>query len=53
MKRIDYITEQIALWTSVHHDSEGSVKAVARGQLLDILAENASLTAGQGQEWVE
>lgn len=53
MKRIDWLTDQIAQWTKAHRESEGAQKTVARARLLDLLAENAALTAGQGQEIVQ
>ncbi len=53
MKRIDWLSNMIELWRRVYRESEGTVKAVARARLLELLDENESLTAGQGQEMVE
>jgi len=52
MKRIDWFSKEIEFWGVVLRTSEGTVRAVARARLLDLLADLSSLTAGQGQEIV-
>lgn len=52
MKRIDWFSNEIEFWGQVLRVSTGTVNAVARARLLDLLAGLSSLTAGQGQEIV-